>query len=285
MPNTLLFYIIFISQIWLISYYYPQQVVARIKYVIKNFPPEDYSKLYPEPPKKVESLQKTYIYFNYVVAIVGLAIMSYFGLFTSNTTDKYLEHIPLMYGMSQFIPLILLEVLGYKQLSLMRKMDNRTNRKAILQPRRLFDYVSPILVVAAALMYVIITAFELYMTQFTITFDLLVKLGSITLTNILFIGITLFNLYGKKLDPFQASEDRIKQVKFSIRSLIFISIFVSLFMMAQTLVNTFDLNYLEIIINSLYFQILAIFSMGAILRNFKVEEMNFDGYKNEVESA
>ena len=77
---------------------------------------------------------------------IGTALLIYFGVFAAeNTTNNYFEGLPLMYGMLQFTPMIFLELLGAKQLKLMRKTDNRTNRKAELQPRRLFNYISPLL--------------------------------------------------------------------------------------------------------------------------------------------
>ena len=47
MSIHILFYALFLSQIILISYYYPKQIIKRIDGVLKNYPPEDYPKLYP----------------------------------------------------------------------------------------------------------------------------------------------------------------------------------------------------------------------------------------------
>jgi len=282
MPNSVLFYLIFISQIWLLSYFYPRKILERIRFVIQNYPPQQYPKLYPQSLDKVERVQKIYKFLNYIILAIGIWLLVGLGMLSNaDNQDNFNEGIPLMYGMVQFIPMMMLEVLGYKQFKLMKQKDTRTNRKAELQPRRLFAYVSPYLIISAVVMYIFLIAFELYMTQYTITFDFMVKVGSVSLANLLFIGITLFNLFGKKLDPYQATEERIKQTKFAIRSMAFISIFVSFFMVAQTLVNTYELGTVEIMINSLYFQVLAIFSIGRIIKNFKIEDIDFDVYKAE----
>ncbi len=282
MPTSVLFYLIFISQIWLLSYFYPRKILDRIRFVIKNHPPQEYPKLYPESLDKVQRVQQIYKFLNYIILAIGIWLLVDLAMLSSaDNHDNFNEGIPLMYGMVQFIPMMMLEVLGYKQFKLMKQKDTRTNRKAELQPRRLFAYVSPYLIFSAVVMYIFLIAFELYMTQYTVTFDFMIKIGSVSLANLLFIGITLFNLYGKKLDPYQATNERVKQTKFAIRSMVFISMFVSLFMMAQTLVNTYELGTVEIIINSLYFQVLAIFSIGRIIKNFKIEDIDFDVYKAE----
>ena len=54
MPVTLsttivlaVFYTVFLSQIFLVSIYYPGKLCRRIEYVRTNFPPARYPKLYP----------------------------------------------------------------------------------------------------------------------------------------------------------------------------------------------------------------------------------------------
>jgi len=280
MPNTLLFYIIFISQIGLISYYYPKKIVAKMNLIINNFPPENYPKLYPESLEKVNAIQRNYLRFNFIFLFIGIALLSYFGVFApENTSDNYFEGLPLMYGMLQFSPMIYLELLGSKQLKLMRNTDNRTNRKADLQSRRLFNYISPLLLGAAIFMYFTFLISVLALNNFIFTENIIINIVTLTAVNILFIVIAIINLSGKKRDPYQASTDRDTQIKSSLHSLAFVSIFVSIFIIIHTLTNRYEMNYLEIIINSLYFQILAVFGLGNLIRNFKIEETNFDVYK------
>ena len=100
--------------------------------------------------------------------------------------------------------------------------------------------------------------------------------------NILFIAIGMANLYGKKRDPYQGTEERNKQTKFVFESFVFISIFMTIYLMMHSWANIYELNNLEVLINSLYFQVLALFSIGALLGRFKISEMNFDVYKADI---
>jgi len=132
---------------------------------------------------------------------------------------------------------------------------------------------------AAIFMYFTFLISVLALNNFVFTENVIINIVTLTAVNILFIVIAIINLSGKKRDPYQASTDRDTQIKSSLHSLAFVSIFVSIFIIIHTLTNRYEMNYLEIIINSLYFQILAVFGLGNLIRNFKIEETNFDVYK------
>lgn len=271
-----------ICQVWLISYFYPKKIVKRMNYILENFPENQYPKLYPISEKKLNGLKQKYIWFNHVLMIVGIMIILYFTLFVddySQYMNKF-DDLPLLFGIAQFIPLFMLEIFGLKHLKKMREQFNNSQRQATLQPRRVFDYIAPKYIYLAVFAYVSFILFELGLNQFTFTADVIVKLTSLTLANLLFIGISAANLYGKKKDPYQNEIDRTKQIKFSLKSFTFISIFMSIYLLFHSLVNIYDFNLLEILINSLYFQLIALFSTGAILNCYKVEKLNFDGYKS-----
>ena len=282
MPNTTLFILIFASQIWLLSFYFPRQLAARISYMLEHFPASDYPNLYPESPNKVKNIRRFFLLLNYAFAVVGIVLLCKYSLFDNSfqQSGRYYEHIPLFLGMLQFIPLVYLELAGRHQLKLMRVTDKRTNRAATLTPRNLFNFVSPWLLYTAIAVYIGFVSFELYVTGGEFTEKLVIKLSSITLTNLLFIYIARCHLYGKKLDPYQATADRDRITRNTILSLVAISIFVTLFCIAQTLVNTYEQSYLEIIINSLYFQIIATFSFINITRGINIKELDLSVYKS-----
>ena len=58
-----------------------------------------------------------------------------------------------------------------------------------------------------------------------------------------------------------------------------VSIFLSLFLMANSAVDVYQLGYLEIIINSIYFQVIAFFGIGSMLRTIRLDNIDFDVYK------
>ncbi len=49
-----LFYVAFLSQIFLMSYYFPNKLLARMRHVLTTYPPAAYPKLYPKPIEQYE---------------------------------------------------------------------------------------------------------------------------------------------------------------------------------------------------------------------------------------
>jgi hypothetical protein len=281
MSINILFYTLFLSQIILISYYYPKQIIKKIDGVLKNFPPESYPKLYPESTEQVNVAKVRYRLLNQIILVIGLILLGFYVLMSKDYSDKqkFAEGLPLMFGMVQFIPYMLLEVSGCKQFKLMRKTNKRTSRTADLTPRHLFNYVSPLLVISAVVLLFSYILFDLYIHDFAITIDLMIKIVTLSLVHALFIGLAVWHLTGKRLDPHQAVKDRSSQTQFALQSMGSVSIFISLFLMANTAVDVYQLGYMEIIINSIYFQVIAFVGIGGMLRTLKIETIDFDVYK------
>jgi hypothetical protein len=281
MSIHILFYALFLSQILLISYYYPTQIIKRIDGVLKNFPPEDYPKLYPESLEKVIAAKKRYQLLNQLILIIGLVLMGIYAFISTgyDSKQKFAEGLPLMFGMIQFIPFMLLEISSFRQFKLMREANKSTSRSAGLSPRKLFDYVSPIAVISAITLIFVYILFDLYINNFNFTFDIIIKIITLCLVHALFIGLTIRQLTGKRLDPHQTIKDRSQQIEFSLKSMASVSIFLSLFLMANSAVDVYQLGYLEIIINSIYFQVIAFFGIGSMLRTIRLDNIDFDVYK------
>lgn len=284
MSISIILLLVVISQVWLLSYFYPKQVIKRINYVLTHCPEHDFPKLYPVPPERINTIKFVYQALNYLLILIGVGLVIYFSYIVPDYKKhiNILDDLPLLFGIVQFMPLFILELLGYKHLKLMRQQNTQKNRKAELQPRLLFNFVSPLYLMLAVLTYISFVIYELVLCNFVLNFDAAIKIGTVTLTNIMFIAISMVNLYGKKRDPYQGNEERNKQTKFVLESFVFISIFMTIYLMLHSWVNIYELNNLEVLINSLYFQVLALFSIGALLGRLKVEKINFDVYRADT---
>ena len=281
---SILIFAAVLSQIWLLSYFYPKQVTRRIDYVLEHCPKETYPKLYPVSVDTIKLIKNSYLALNYLCIAVGLWLIYYFAILPEHPTENLnlLDDLPLLYGILQYLPVLLLEVVCYKQLKLMRELNKKRSRKAELQPRQVFNYIRPGYLVSAVIVYLGYIVFELYINDFSLLSDASIKIATVTGVNLLFISLAARNIYGKKQDPFQSAEDRHKQIKFTVHSFAYISIFMTLFLMAHSWVNANDHQYAEILINSLYFQVIALFSLGVLLSRFKIEEIDFDVYKADA---
>lgn len=273
-----------ISQVWLLSYFYPKQIVKRINYVLTHCPEHEFPKLYPVPSKRINTIKNIYLVVNWLFVFFGLGLIFYYAYVVTDFKQylNILDDLPLLFGIVQFLPLFILEILGHKHLKLMRKQYSQSNRKAALQPRRVFNFVSPYHVGLVVFTYIIFIFFELYLSDFTFNRDASIKIATVTLVNVLFTILAMANLYGKKRDPYQDEHERNKQTAFVFTSFVFISIFMTIYLMMHSWVNVYELNYVEILINSLYFQVLALFSIGALLGRLKIEQINFNVYKAQV---
>jgi len=92
-------------------------------------------------------------------------------------------------------------------------------RKAILQRRGLFDFVSPFTVFAAALSYLVFAAF-LIQHPFPGRVRL-INLGAVTLAYALNAFIVYAVLYGKKPNPFETHEVRVRRIGLTVKSCVY----------------------------------------------------------------
>lgn len=284
MPHNILFYFVFLSQIMLLSWYFPRKILGRVKFVLETYPPSEYPKLYPKPIEVYQTGQRIYRIINQVILVGGFILMFAAGLWDYSSDGRVSDLLPFFYFMVQMAPVMLVELSEFAYFKLMRKTDSRTRRKAELHPRRLFDFISPTIFGAAIFMNIACIFYYLYIDQFQFHWgnDTFVISISLITMNALFAGIIYWNLSGKKMNPYQSSKDRIRQIENTVKSLVFVSIGASIFIMVTAGINEFDLDYLEPSIMSLYLQLIALVSVGTTLRTLRIEDINFDVYKEDV---
>ena len=271
MPDNILFYAVFLSQILLISFYFPRKMLKRISYVFATYPPSQYPRLYPEPIEYYEKAQRNYRNLNVAVLLVGLSLLAvFFGDSRSGQWD--MGNFVFPYFMIQFFPVMLLEIRSFKYYRLMRKADSRTTRKAELQPRRLFDFISPTMIGLAVLVYFAFIALILYIRQFDFPwFGGYWNIVGVTAANIFFAAIVAWNMYGKKRDPYQAYEDRKRQIELVVQQMVFMSIAATTFMALEVILASLDLRDLQPTVMSLYFQLIAVIC----LRTLRIDNIKF----------
>ena len=281
MPDNIIFYILFLSQIILISYYFPNQVLKQMKTVLTNYPPHQYPKLYPKPIEYYSRGQQLYQAINFIILGIGAILMIAMLSWDSNTPGKVSEMLPFGYWMLQIIPIVIMELLGFTHFKLMRKADTKSTRYAELNPRRLFDFISPAVFALAIFMYIACILFFYNIHQFHLhpSNDTLIIFVSLTLMNSLFAGIIFRNLTGKKLDPHQAHADRMRQIETTIKSLFTMSIVASIFLVTVEGMQELELMRHLASLMSFYLQLTIVIGLGAMLRKIRIEDIDFDVYR------
>jgi hypothetical protein len=274
MQQHLLFHMVFLSQILVISYFIPSRIYGRMKYIFDTYPPSAYPKLYPRPVEYYESGRRLYRNLNVAILVLGLLILS--ALFVNSHDNDLGVAISIGFYFVQFVPLMILEFSSFKELKLMRNASPRPTRKAELRPRHLFDFISPVLFGLAVLVYVVFVGIILYMRQFEYEwFGGFINIIGLTLMNLLFAGIVLWNMYGKKQNPHQSYEDRKRQIEAILKSFVFISIAATVFVMLSVVLSALEIRHLMPIAMSLYLQIVAL----ACIPSYVIDYRNFDVYR------
>lgn len=286
-----LFYVAFLSQIFLMSYYFPNKILVRMKYVLATYPPATYPKLYPKPIEHYKMAHIAFRYVSHFILLLGLLILFAVMFWVDHSTfadDGFIsEAWPAAYGMIQFLPLMAIEFSGFSQLKQMRKANAASKRIADLRRRGLTDLVSPKLLSIALLLFAAAILVDLYVHDFTIAWghDTIVRALVLTLTNGLLAILGAWNLYGRKLNPHQSSEDRIQHISVSLNSLIYISMALSVFFAMTAAGDRYNLDFVDAVIMSIYFQAIALLSLGYTLRSIKPDEIDFDVYKDDAAAA
>ena len=276
MNIDLLLYIVLFSQIMFLSYYYPRRMLIRIHTIFKNYPPSEFPKLYPESIEKYKKSAKRYQVMNYFMIGLGLGLILWF--YVTPRTGEWDQVIIFWYFMIQFLPNIGLELWAMKYHNAMRLLNQDAQKEAVLQPRRLTDFVSKELLGTAAVIFVIFVGFIVYVDQFDYPwFGGYLNVLIISGTYLFFGSIIYRAMYGKVKNPHQSYEDRKIDIQTLIRQLLFIAIAVTLYAILQISLKAFGLESFKAITISLYFHVIVFLAM----QWSRLNSINFDVYKDK----
>ena len=277
--GQMLFYFVFLSQVLLISFYLPRQLRGRVKHVVEKYPPSAYPRLYPVSLDVMKKAQRTYWNMNLFALLAGIALV--FGGLLWPSEDMLhwdSESVLVIYLLLQYSPLLIAGTAGFTYFNLMRKADSRPTRKAELRRRSLLDFVSPAVLGLAIFVYIAFVLLIVYVRQFEFPwFGGYSNIVGITVANLVFAGVIAHNLYGKKKDPYQAYEDRARQIGVTIRGMVWTSILATGFVALSIGLAAFDLRHLQPITLSLYFQVLAMVTFRAT----RIDDVNFEVYRED----
>lgn len=284
--SSIIFYIAFLGQIYLLSWYFPGKILERMRTVQETYPPAEYPRLYPSSDNQYAVGYRRFKLASRIIFALGFVILFMIMFVVDHSTfadDGFISEIfPGVYGMIQFLPLMALEISEYKQFEQMRKANVTTTRKADMRRRGLFNFVSPALFGITVALFASAVLLDLYANQFIVSLnrDVGERILILTLTNLLLAGIGVWLMYGKKLNPHQTADDRAKHIKTSLHSFLYVSMALSVYWMTQAADDMYNLDFLDAAIMSVYFQAIAALSIGTLLRNTKLEDIDFEVYRD-----
>jgi len=293
--EAILFFIAFLSQVLLISWFYPRRVVGRMRTVLEKYPPSTHPKLYPLPIEYYERRVRNCARVNLAITVAGLLIIAalFFGTFFTEWDGAIVTPISSSgeWDAAIVTPFFLVQIAGFTYLQLSGLKHYRAMAKAApprmrtteLRPRRFFDFVSPSVIVAVALVNVAFIAFVLYYRRFEFPwFTAAGNISMVLLMNIMMAVCIGLLLRAKRADFHQAHQDRIALIKVVIRLWMLLSIAGPLGITVVLLVKAFaDPEFLEPVMSSLYVQVIALAMIWPSL-SFRADKIDFDVYRRDA---
>ena len=280
MTSQTLFYAAFTAQILTISYFIPRTIANRMRAVLAEHPPETYPRLYPRSPEFYESRRSMYRYANGFIVIIGLVVLA--ALIATPHDYDIDNAVALIYFLVQAMPLLWLDISLRRELKLMRELDTRSTRSAALNPRRLFDVISPALLSAVVGVYLMFWVFTTWFSQFGYpwfgghTNNLI-----ITAMNVVFAAGFAWRMYGKKLDPHMSEHDRIRRLRSLASVLAMVSIAATLFAVLTIMLSAAEAKEYRPFAVSLYYQLIALMSLQA----YRFSARNVEVYREDVSAT
>jgi len=251
-------------------------MLIRIHTIFENYPPNQFPKLYPESIEKYKKSAKRYQVMNHLIMVLGFSLILWF--YVTPRTGKWDQAIMFWYFMIQFLPNLGIELWSMKYHKAMRILNQDAQKEAVLQPRRLTDFVSKDFLVIVFVIYVIFVGFIAYLDQFDYPWfggylNVLIISGTY-----LFFGFIIYRaMYGKVKNPHQSYEDRKMDIQTLVRQLLSIAIAVTIYAMLQISLKAFGFESFKAITISLYFHVIGFLSMQWPRLDF----INFDVYKDK----
>ena len=133
MNEQTLFYLAFVSQIFLISYLCPRTVLGRMRHVLATYPPSEYPRLYARSREHYERAVGRYQALNSVAFLAGVALLSAAVLLGQRELLNW-DNISVLtlYFLLQSVPFLLVARTGFVYFSPGRRADSRSTRRARL---------------------------------------------------------------------------------------------------------------------------------------------------------
>lgn len=280
MTAQALFFFAFASQVLLVSLVFPRTIVRSMTHVLDNYPPSTHPRLYPRPVEHYERKRSTYRILNYMTLAIGFVVFA--ALTTADFDRKTYANAVFFYFLLQLAPLLWIEYSLRVELKLMRELNTRSVRSAELSPRRLFDVMSPMLLWSIVFVYLGFWVFVAWFRQFDYPwFGGYLNNLIITAMNVFFASILGWQMYGKKLNPHQTEEDRMRHTRRLALLLGFISIAATLYAVMTILLSASEYREFQPFARSLYFQVIAFMSFQV----YRLDNSDFDVYREDARAT
>jgi hypothetical protein len=296
-------YVFLLGQVLVVSLYVPNRILRRARVLIESHPPSEFPKLYPVPVATIERTLRVYRIANLGLAVLGFALLAAAWRY-GYTIDPAWQGgdvampnpypIAFVYTVLQMLPTFLFGLLELGYFKLMRAAARDRIRTAELKARRLFDFVSPVLLGTAVAVYVGVTASLLSLGELPRGAVVIAGLeisrrafmaATLTICHVVVAGCLAWALYGKKLDPHQTHEDRARMIRSWWRHLLIGSILLSAFFGIVIVLLELKLPHYVPFLISLFAQGTIVVQTGKFCIVAPFGQESFEGYRAAANRA
>ncbi len=226
MDTTLLFCLVFASQLLWISVVMPLRIATRDRAMRESCPPTTHPLLYALPPDYYVSTRHRFLGLNLGIAALGMCVilallagtrlLGWDGRIITpfSASGEWDAAIVVPFVLLQTLPYVYLSIRGQAHVRALAAQSPPRRRTATLQRRRLTDYLSPMMLATSALVYVAFIAFAFYYRRHGfVWFTSWGNIAGVTFINLMMIGGVLILLNTRRRDHFQAQEDRSEAIR------------------------------------------------------------------------
>lgn len=162
------FFAMFTVQILVMSVIFPTRFARYARAKAAEYPAQAFAHLYPgaDPQVETERLLSRFRIAHAVIAVAGFVLLGWMAANAPPLTGvKKMMLYPGLLFLLQILPMIIMVTTGLRQIAILRSTLVERKRKAVLQPRGLFDLISPLRVAVEAAIYFLFVAFVLYLVH------------------------------------------------------------------------------------------------------------------------
>jgi hypothetical protein len=219
------FLAMFIVQLIVLSILFPARLSGRIQAIRTKYPPHQYPQLYPRGPEAGQRFLLMYRLLNTAVAVAGLGLLVWFFRYTQRPDwdDGPVEALDSAFFLLQMIPVMVLGLVGARANKALRNTLENETRRATLQRRGLFDFVSPLIVFLTVLGYLLFAGFLFYVQKhpFPGFAGFWINIAGVTAIYAAMSFVIYRTMYGMKSNPLQSHADRLRMIEVIVKSCVY----------------------------------------------------------------
>jgi hypothetical protein len=251
----------FAVQILAMSVLGPAWFLRYVRVQATNIPSERFAQLYPGVDFSRRAQERFFTRYRALqigIAALGLLLLGWLFSYMRRPDwdDGPVEALVSAYFFMQVLPLVLMTLGGlvFKN-KVLKHSAPEGKRKATLQRRGLFDFISPIVVSVAGLGYFLFVAFAIHIKGNAELAGALTSIGGITLVYALNAFVVYKMLYGRKINPLETHPGHLRTMRLAVKSGVYSCIACVVFVSLNFTLVRLDLQRWEPFALSVFFVI------------------------------